>query len=104
MAFFFLQAEDGIRDATVTGVQTCALPIFIHRDVKPANIIVDEAGDAHLTDFGLARMIEGSNTLTGSMLMGTPAYVAPEQGRGKRVDGRSDEYSMGVVMYQLADG
>jgi len=77
---------------------------IIHRDVKPANIIVDEAGDAHLTDFGLARMIEGSNTLTGSMLMGTPAYVAPEQGRGKRVDGRSDEYSMGVVMYQLAAG
>jgi serine/threonine-protein kinase len=77
---------------------------IIHRDVKPANIIVDDAGDAHLTDFGLARMIEGSNTLTGSMLMGTPAYVAPEQGRGKRVDGRSDEYSVGVVMYQLAAG
>jgi hypothetical protein len=77
---------------------------IIHRDLKPANILVDEKGDAHLTDFGLARMIEGSNTLTGSMLMGTPAYVAPEQGRGKRVDGRSDEYSLGVVMYQLAAG
>ncbi len=77
---------------------------IIHRDVKPANIIVDDAGDAHLTDFGLARMIEGSNTLTGSMLMGTPAYVAPEQGRGKRVDARSDEYSLGIVMYQMAAG
>ncbi len=77
---------------------------IIHRDVKPANIMIDDGGDAHLADFGLARIIEGSNTLTGSMLMGTPAYVAPEQGRGKRVDGRSDEYSLGVVMYQLAAG
>ena len=77
---------------------------IIHRDVKPSNIIVDDEGNAHLTDFGLARMIEGSNTLTGSMLMGTPSYVSPEQGRGKRVDGRADEYSLGVVMYQLAAG
>ena len=77
---------------------------IIHRDVKPSNIIIDNEGNAHLTDFGLARMIEGSNTLTGSMLMGTPSYVSPEQGRGKRVDGRADEYSLGVVMYQLAAG
>jgi tRNA A-37 threonylcarbamoyl transferase component Bud32 len=77
---------------------------IIHRDIKPSNIIVDKEGNAHLTDFGLARMIEGSNTLTGSMLMGTPSYVSPEQGRGKHVDGRADEYSMGVVMYQLAAG
>ncbi|HSR47088.1 MAG TPA: serine/threonine-protein kinase [Anaerolineales bacterium] len=77
---------------------------IIHRDIKPSNILINDAGDAFLTDFGLARLIEGSNTLTGSMLMGTPAYVSPEQGRGKRVDGRSDEYSLGVVMYQLAAG
>jgi serine/threonine-protein kinase len=77
---------------------------IIHRDVKPSNIIIDEKGDAHLTDFGLARMIEGSHTLTGSMLMGTPSYVSPEQGRGKHVDGRADEYSLAVVMYQLAAG
>jgi len=77
---------------------------IIHRDVKPSNIILDPEGNAHLTDFGLARMIEGSHTLTGSMLMGTPSYVSPEQGRGKHVDGRADEYSLGVVMYQLAAG
>jgi serine/threonine-protein kinase len=77
---------------------------IIHRDVKPSNVIIDSEGNAHLTDFGLARMIEGSNTLTGSMLMGTPSYVSPEQGRGRRVDARADEYSLGVVMYQLAAG
>ena len=76
----------------------------IHRDVKPSNIMIDENGDALLTDFGLARMTEGTGTLTGSMLMGTPAYVSPEQGRGSRIDGRSDEYSLGIILYQIATG
>jgi predicted Ser/Thr protein kinase len=77
---------------------------IVHRDVKPSNVIIDREGNALLTDFGLARFIEGSNTLTGSMLMGTPAYIAPEQGKGMKVDGRSDEYSLGVILYQIATG
>ena len=68
---------------------------IIHRDVKPSNVMIDKSGDALLTDFGLAREVEGSNTLTGSMLLGTPAYMAPEQGRGDLVDARSDQYSFG---------
>lgn len=76
----------------------------IHRDVKPSNVMIDDKGNALLTDFGLARLTEGTGTLTGSMLMGTPAYVAPEQGRGSRVDGRSDEYSLGIILYQIATG
>ena len=72
--------------------------------MKPSNIMITEEGDALLMDFGLAREIEGSNTLTGSMLMGTPAYVSPEQGRGEKLDSRSDQYSFGVILYQIATG
>ena len=76
----------------------------IHRDVKPSNVMIDENGNALLADFGLARLVEGTGTLTGSMLMGTPAFVSPEQGRGARLDGRSDQYSLGVILYQIATG
>jgi serine/threonine protein kinase len=77
---------------------------IIHRDIKPSNIMITEGGDALLADFGLAREVEGTSSLTGSMLMGTPAYVSPEQGLGKDLDERSDQYSFGVILYQLATG
>jgi serine/threonine-protein kinase len=76
----------------------------IHRDIKPSNIMIDHTEKAMLSDFGLARFVEGTNTLTGSMLMGTPAYVSPEQGKGLKLDERSDQYSLGVVLYQLSTG
>ncbi|MFP3854112.1 MAG: serine/threonine protein kinase [Anaerolineales bacterium] len=76
----------------------------IHRDVKPANIIIDRDNQAHLGDFGLARWLEGSGSLTGSMLMGTPPYMSPEQARGDKLDSRSDQYSLGVIMFQLFTG
>lgn len=76
----------------------------IHRDIKPSNVLLDRYGNAHLGDFGLARTIEGSGTLTGSMLMGTPAYMSPEQARGDRLDTRSDQYSFGVLAFQLFAG
>jgi serine/threonine protein kinase len=77
---------------------------IVHRDVKPSNILLDDHERALLADFGLARSFSGSSSLTGSAVIGTPAYMAPEQVQGKRADARSDQYALGVVLFQLATG
>lgn len=78
---------------------------LIHRDVKPSNVLIDEGGNCLLTDFGLARMVEDSvNLTTSGAIMGTPAYMSPEQGSGQKVDSRSDIYSLGVILYEMATG
>jgi len=74
----------------------------IHRDVKPSNIMVDVDGNAFLTDFGIARMVEGTTGLTATGLtVGTPGYMAPEQGMGLAVDGRVDVYALGVMLFEM---
>ncbi|MFQ3535579.1 MAG: serine/threonine-protein kinase [Aggregatilineales bacterium] len=77
----------------------------IHRDLKPSNVLLDRANNCYLTDFGIAR-IEGAErklTATGSV-MGTPAYMSPEQAMGKPLDGRSDIYALGVMLYEMVTG
>lgn len=74
----------------------------IHRDLKPGNIMLDENGNAYLSDFGIARVM-GSN-LTGSAIIGTPAYMSPEQAHGESIDARSDIYSLGIVLFEIITG
>jgi hypothetical protein len=79
---------------------------IVHRDIKPGNVLFDQYGNAFLSDFGIARLGEaGGTTLTGESIVGTPAYMSPEQVQAdKTIDGRSDIYALGVLVYQMLTG
>src|SRR5262249_52894625 len=80
---------------------------ILHRDIKPGNILLDRNGEPHLTDFGLARLVEAESTVTGTLeVLGTPSYMAPEQARGEttKVNKATDVYGLGAVLYQLLTG
>jgi serine/threonine protein kinase len=77
---------------------------MIHRDLKPGNIMFDADNRVVLTDFGIARIVSGPNMTASGSMVGTPAYMSPEQGLGQAGDHRSDIYSLGVVLYQLVTG
>src|SRR5438093_6657969 len=80
---------------------------ILHRDIKPGNILLDGKGEPHLTDFGLARLVETESTVTRTMeVLGTPSYMAPEQavGNNARISSATDVYGVGAVLYQLLTG
>ena len=94
---FFTQIADALDYAHTKGV--------IHRDLKPANVLIDSRGSAFLTDFGIAKIIEGTSHFTNTgAVIGTPAYMSPEQGQGIKLDQRSDIYSLGIVLYEMVTG
>jgi serine/threonine protein kinase len=78
---------------------------IIHRDLKPGNILFDQYHNAFITDFGIARLAEATTTLTGDSIVGTPAYMSPEQARGDSdIDGRSDIYALGAILFEMLTG
>jgi ligand-binding sensor domain-containing protein/tRNA A-37 threonylcarbamoyl transferase component Bud32 len=96
VAQLFYQVADALDYAHSQGV--------IHRDVKPSNVLLDQRGDAFLSDFGIAKIVAGSAQVTGTAIIGTPAYMSPEQAMGAHLDGRSDVYALGVMLYELLVG
>jgi len=89
------QICSGLKEAHAQGI--------VHRDLKPENVMIDAQGNVKIMDFGIARSMEAGTRLTGSMV-GTPAYMAPEQVAGKPVDYRTDIYSLGLMLYEMFTG
>ncbi|MDQ3995109.1 MAG: protein kinase [Actinomycetota bacterium] len=90
------QAARGLAYAHGSGI--------VHRDVKPQNVLIDQEGIAKVTDFGIARSADRDEMTIPGTVMGTSDYISPEQASGERVDERSDQYSLGVLLYELLTG
>src|ERR1044072_1520041 len=78
---------------------------IVHRDIKPSNILFDKRGNPYISDFGIAKLSQAqSGNVTGSAIIGTPAYMAPEQAQGIEVDGRADIYALGIILFEILTG
>ena len=96
VAYILLRLADALDYAHRKGI--------IHRDLKPGNILFDEVGNAFISDFGIAKFTQAATRITQSGIIGTPRYMSPEQARGDETDGRSDLYSLGVLLFEILSG
>lgn len=94
----------GIATQTAEGLKAAHQKGVVHRDIKPANLILTEEGQVKIMDFGLAQLAEQSRLTKTATILGTPAYVSPEQTRRKPTDRRTDVWSLGVVIYEMVTG
>jgi len=94
--FIAKQLCEGLAEAHRLGV--------VHRDLKPHNIMIDREGNAHILDFGIARLLKTKGITETGMMIGTPEYMSPEQAEGKEADQRSDIYSLGIILYEMVAG
>jgi serine/threonine protein kinase len=99
-----LEEAQRIFQAVASAVEHAHRQGMVHRDIKPANVMLTAKGDVFLTDFGIAKIVGGTQYTATGAITGTPAYMSPEQGQGERGDERSDIYALGVMLYEVVTG
>jgi serine/threonine-protein kinase len=100
-----MQEAARILSAIAPGLDEAHSKGVVHRDIKPSNILFDRRNNPYISDFGIAKLSQAqTGNVTGSAIIGTPAYMAPEQAQGDQIDGRADIYSLGIILFEMLTG